>query len=312
MTNPLFTVFTATFNRAELLGRAFESLCRQSCRDFEWLIIDDGSTDDTAARVEEWRRSAPFTVRYLYQRNGGKHRAHNLAVANAQGELCTPLDSDDALAPQAIERLIFNWQSIPEENRQRYSGVTCLCSDERGNVIGEKFPSPVLDCRHYELETVYGVTGEKWGCHRTSILRQFAFPSFPGEIFCPEGLVWNRIAHRYLVRHVNECLKIYHTDTDGVTANWARVMANSPRGVRLYYQECLQLAAPWPWMLKRAANYVRFSLHSSVPLAKILQDAATAVPVTLATPVGTALYWLDRITVPERPLNRPAGCGETV
>lgn len=306
MSNPLFTVFTPTFNRSQVLRRTFDSLCAQTYRNFEWVIVDDGSTDDTAARVEEWRRSAPFVIRYFYQSNAGKHRAHNLAVRQASGELLAVLDSDDSLAPRAIERLVFHWLAIPEKDRGCFSGVTCLCMDERGKLVGQPFPSPILDCRHYELETVFGVAGEKWGCHRTSVLRQFEFPSFPGEIYCPEGLVWNRIARQYLVRHVNECLRIYLTKSDGVTANWPRLMTNSSRGARLYYQECLQLTAPWPWRLKRAANYVRYSLHSCVPVATLVRDTASPMPVLFATPLGSALYFMDRMSIPTERLDGAA------
>jgi len=295
-----FTVFTPTYNRSDLLGRAYESLCLQSFRDFEWLIVDDGSTDDTGGRVEAWQCSAPFPIRYFHQRNGGKHRAHNVAVKQAAGELFAVLDSDDTLVPQAIERLLFHWSSIPDSDRRSFSGVTCLCIDERGELVGQVFPSPVFDCRHYELETVFAVTGEKWGCHRTAVLRQFEFPEVPGETYCPEGVVWNRVASQYIVRHVNEPLRVYHTESNGVNANWTHVMSHSPSGARQYYQECLQLSAPWWWKLRRAVNYVRYSLHAGVsPWNAVLESPAPAWTI-LAAPAALGCYTRDVTRRPER------------
>ena len=293
---PLFTVFTPTFNRSELLVRTYESLCRQTYRNMEWLIVDDGSSDDTAERVHAWQRSALFPIRYFHQPNGGKHRAHNVAIAHASGELLAVLDSDDTLVPLAIERLVFHWKSIPEAEQDRFSGVTCLCTDERGELVGQAFPAPVLDCRHYELETVFRVSGEKWGCHRTSVLRQYEFPEIPGETHCPEGLVWNRIAKRYLVRHVNEPLRVYHRHGHGLIANLAQVLSHSPQGTRRYYQECLRLDAPWRWRLRCAANYMRYSLHAGVALGDALAESPSPVWTVLAAPAALACYTRDLVT----------------
>jgi glycosyltransferase involved in cell wall biosynthesis len=288
-----FTVFTPTFNRSELIARTYESLCKQTFLDFEWLIIDDGSTDDTSLRVQAWQRSSPFAIRYLHQRNSGKHRAHNVAVGQAAGELFAVLDSDDMLMPQAIERLLFHWNSIPESARQSFSGVTCLCNDQNGKPVGRAFPEPMLDCRHYELETVFGVTGEKWGCHLTSVLRRFEFPDIPGETYCPEGVVWNRVARSYLVRHVNEPLRIYHRHRGSLTFHPVGTLMKSPRYARLFYRECLDLEAPSAWHFKRAVNYVRYSLHAGVLPWKAVADSAAPVRTALMAPAGVGYYACD-------------------
>lgn len=293
MEETLFTVFTPTFNRGELLARTYESLCRQTLQHFEWLIIDDGSTDDTAIRVRVWQRSAPFPIRYLHQPNSGKHRAHNVAIASAAGELFAVLDSDDTLVPGAIERLLFHWSSIPKSDRGRFSGVTGLCADPSGAVIGRSFPKPVMDCRHYELETSYGVTGEKWGCHRTSTLRRFAFPEIPGENYCPEGVVWNRVARSYLVRHVNEILRVYQRHSGSLTARPARTLSESPQYARLFYRECLDLEGPAAWKCKMAANYIRYSLHAGIRPWQAVADSAQPVLTALSASAGGLCYLRD-------------------
>src|SRR5579872_3551110 len=181
----LFTVFTATFNRRHTLLRLFESLELQTLRDFEWLVVDDGSTDGTGELMRELEQRATFPLRYYYQSNGGKHVASNLAVDLAAGELFATLDSDDALAPRALERLAEHWKAIPQDQRRQFSGVNCLCcTGKDGLVIGDPFPAPgsdgVLDSDPISMMH-FSLAGDKWGFHRADIMREFRFPEFAGE-----------------------------------------------------------------------------------------------------------------------------------
>src|SRR5437868_12321251 len=119
------TVFTPTFNRAATLHRVYESLCQQNVatRTFEWVVVDDGSTDTTKDLVESWARSAPFPIRYFWQENGGKHRAWNRGVSVAEGELFVCIDSDDALLPDSLHRLFSHWDSLTEAEREIALGI---------------------------------------------------------------------------------------------------------------------------------------------------------------------------------------------
>lgn len=288
-----FTVFTPTYNRRDLLPRAYESLRAQTFRDFEWLIGDDGSTDGTGALVREWQRPGSFPIRYFFSPNRGKHRVYNQALRLARSELFTVLDSDDTIVPRALERLRYHWNSIPEAGRLRYSGVTCLSMDERSAIVGRPFPADVIDCRHYEIEARLGAVGEKWGCHRTAILREFPFPEVPGERYCPDAIVWNRIGRRYLVRNVNDALRVYSMRSDGVMAGRPRVLIESPNLARLYYREYLELEVPLPWVLRRAVNYVRFSLHARVSPARILSDSPAPFLTAAAGFPGLLFYGFD-------------------
>jgi glycosyltransferase involved in cell wall biosynthesis len=257
--------------------------------------------------VEAWQRTAPFPVRYLHQPNSGKHRAHNVAIARAAGELFAVLDSDDTLVPRAVERLVFHWNSIPGSDKPRFSGVTGLCADRDGDIVGRSFPKPVLDCRHYEIETVYGVTGEKWGCHRTSVLRQFAFPEIPGEKYCPEGIVWNRVARSYLVRQVNEILRVYQRHSGSMTFRPARTLSESPRYARLFYGECLDLEGPAAWKCKIAANYIRYSLHAGIKPWQAVADSARPVLTAFSASAGGLCYLGDVLRRGAGEPNQP-GC----
>lgn len=258
----LFTVFTPTYNRARLLSGVYHSLLAQTLQDFEWLVVDDGSEDGTRALVAGWQAEGRLAVRYVRQDNQGKHVAHNRAVAEARGAFLTVLDSDDRCVPRALERLYHHWQGVPEGERDGYSGVACLCADAAGGIVGDRFPAAVFDAGPLYVSHRLGIAGEKWGMHRTAVLREFPFPVFAGERFVPEGLVWNRVGRRYRLRFVNEALRIYEARADGLSARIGRLRRDNPRGMSLYYRELLGLPVNWRVKAKAAVNYGRTALQA--------------------------------------------------
>jgi glycosyltransferase involved in cell wall biosynthesis len=280
-----FTVFTATYNRAHTLGRVYDSLCGQTYRSFEWLIVDDGSADGTRALVERWQRQALFPIRYLVQENAGKHVACNRAVREARGALFLTLDSDDACVPEALERFTHHWDAIPPDRKPLFSAVTCLSMDHHGRLVGTRFPHDVTDSDSLEIRYRYGVTGEKWGFHRTDVLREYPFPESVKRHVVPEGIVWSRIARRYKTRFVNEALRIYYTDQPSLV-HGVKPGTNAV-GARLYYLSVLNEEGDYfrhaPLQFFRsAALYSRASFH----LGASLREQASA----LATPFGRVLW----------------------
>ena len=147
---PLFTVFTATYNRAHTLPRVLDALDRQTLRDFEWLIVDDGSTDGTQALVESWDSRTDFPIRYVPLRHAGKHVAFNRGVREAAGELFLNFDSDDGAIPEALERFKAHWESIPADRRAGFSAVSALRMYENGEIIGDRFVEDVHDSETLE------------------------------------------------------------------------------------------------------------------------------------------------------------------
>jgi hypothetical protein len=258
-----FTVFTPTYNRAHTLGQVYESLCTQTYKDFEWLIVDDGSTDNTPELVAGWQKEAPFLIRYFRQPNQGKHVAFNHGVKEAEGLLFLPLDSDDAIVPQALERLWHHWQAIPEEKRDGFAAVTALCQDKNGRVVGERFPRDILDSDASELKHRYRVRGEKWGFTRTDLLRAQPYPEMPGARFVPESVVWIPIAAHHQTRFINEPLRIYHSSAGGQLSA-AGLRRDHLIGLAIWHLIALNFEAGWFWkdpldLLRSGANYVRFS-----------------------------------------------------
>jgi glycosyltransferase involved in cell wall biosynthesis len=209
-----FTVFTPTFNRGHVLHRAFESLRAQTFRDFEWLVVDNASTDATSQLIDEWRREATFEIRYIRnETNIGRQGSWLKAISEARGELFTELRSADGLVPHALERLKHHWDSIPDSERSRYSAVSALAMDEHAVVVGTKFPADVFDSDSSEIRYRYRVRGDKWGFQRTDVLRRQQIPRIEGYAgSIPESIVWRAIGRRYRTRYVNEPLRIYWQD----------------------------------------------------------------------------------------------------
>lgn len=290
---PFFTVFTPTYNRAHTLERVYRSLLAQTDGDFEWIVVDDGSTDGTEALVGRWIGEGRIAIRYFRQPNGGKHVAFNRGVREARGELFLAFDSDDACVPQALERFRLHWLAIPDEQRAEYSGVTCLCADEQGHVLGGPLPESTIDGRPFDVLSRLRRSAEMWGCLRTEVLRQYPFPEFPGERFVPESLVWNRIGKRYQARFVSEALRVYHESSDSLSAASVRIRARSPRATMTYYGEVLDLPVRLAVHLRAAANLWRFAIAAGRTREAGRYVAAHPLLMVGGFPAGFVLAWRD-------------------
>lgn len=256
----LLTVLTPTYNRAALLPRLFESLCRQTCKDFEWIVVDDGSTDETEAVVRSVVREAAFAVRYLRKENGGKHTAVNLGVRQAEGELTLILDSDDELPFDSVADIRIEWDSIKNktlgEKAKDIGGICGYMSHGDGTLIGT--PKLRIDCDSLELRYRYHVVGDMCEVFRTEVLRRFPFPQIEGEYFCPEALVWNRIAQCYILHVFPKVIYLRDYLDGGLTDNIVRIRMRSPMASMMTYGEMLAYDIPVREKAKAAINYWRF------------------------------------------------------
>jgi glycosyltransferase involved in cell wall biosynthesis len=300
----VFTVFTPTYNRRHTLHRVYESLKAQTYRDFEWLIVDDGSTDNTCELVEQWQQENLVPIRYIYQENSHKHIAFNRGVREAKGELFLTFDSDDSCEPQALELFKYHWDAIPLDQKEKFSAVTCLCKDRDGKIIGSLFPFNPTDSDSLEMRYRFKATGEKWGFHRTDVLRQF--PHHVEEIigfFIPESVLWNKIAKKYKTRFVNEALRTYWTDQPSIMRN-----SQNPRkvaiGAQVNHLDILNDYTEWfrfdPLsFLRSAVHYSRFSFHLGNKIRQQIANIKTSIGKILwliALPVGYLVYLKDNYT----------------
>jgi glycosyltransferase involved in cell wall biosynthesis len=311
---PTFTVFTPTRNRAHTLHRVYDSLIAQTLTDFEWLVIDNESSDDTADVIAHWQATAPFPIRYIRQVNRGLTVSWNRAVAEAHGEFLVTLASDDTCYPNALERLQALWATIPEDRRHEFSGVATLCVDEHGRLIGNPFPSSPLDASSLEMRYRFHVRGEKWGCQRLDVMRQFPFPVIEGYVgYVPEGLVWNAIGRRYKERCVNEVLRAFWLDAP-VSLARPRFAGDNALGGLMRAEDLLVhdirfLRHAPAEFLKAAMRYSRFSFH----LRRGIADQWRRLPTRRARslwlamlPVGAARFaWDLRRRGEQRPTGTP-------
>jgi len=233
------SVFTPTYNRAYIIESLYSSLKRQTNMDFEWIIIDDGSTDDTEElfkRITSERNN--FDVKYQKVSNGGKHRAINEGVLLAKGDLFFIVDSDDYLTDDAIEKIIEVEDSIPNDQKKFFAGV---CGEKGFSVeksVGNTFEHEYLDITSLEREK-YNITGDKAEVFYTDVLRKYPFPEFEGENFVTECVVWDRIAHDGLkLRFFNDIIYICDYLPDGLTAHYRDLYKKNPASYGLYIYQC--------------------------------------------------------------------------
>lgn len=253
----LITVFTPTYNRAHLLPRVYESMCKQTFKDFEWLIVDDGSSDETKSLVDKLIiDNGQLISRYIYQENGGKHRAINRGVKEAHGELFFIVDSDDMLPPDALEIVVKVYEDIRDD--QSFAGVCGLDGTFEGKVIGSGLPASVIDDTAIAVRFRLGVTGDMKEVFRTSVLKEFPFPEIDGERFCPEMLVWNRIATKYKLRYFNRVIYLAEYQADGLTSGIVKARMKSPAASMMTYAELTEYRVPMREKVKAAINYWRF------------------------------------------------------
>lgn len=298
---PTFTVFTATYNRAHTLHRVHDSLRRQTFRDFEWLVVDDGSSDGTAELVQQWQAEADFPIRYEYKPNGGKHTAWNRGVQLARGRFFLSLDSDDACVPEALQVFLEAWNGIPAGEREHFTGVCCLAADQNGHVAGDRFPQDVFDSDSNAIRYKHRVSGEKWGFHRIEVAREFPFPEMDGVSYVPESIVWGRIAKRYKERFINRVLRIYHQEaSEASRLTVAPMWKNSAAlayGLRAALNERLQWFFHEPrYFLKTAANLSRVSWHAGQGVGEQYRQLSSAFARLLwaaMMPAGRVLYLRD-------------------
>ena len=270
----LITVFTPTYNRAHLLPRLYESLCRQTFTDFEWVIVDDGSVDNTKSLVNKFlvdktqhstlntnfktqnSKLKTNSIRYFYQENGGKHRAINRGVKEAQGELFFIADSDDSLPPDALEQVARVFETVRGD--ESFGGVCGYMAHHDGTVIGHGNDAEILDTNSIDLRNKYHVQGDMMEVFRTEVMREFPFPEIPNERFVPEMLVWNRIATKYKLRVFHKV--IYYRDylDGGLTDKIVRIRMQSPVASMMTYAEMTRYDIPLIQKVKAAVNFWRF------------------------------------------------------
>ncbi|MDR2547741.1 MAG: glycosyltransferase [Lachnospiraceae bacterium] len=285
----MITVLTPTYNRQMKLLDLYQSLCQQTVKDFEWLIVDDGSTDDTESEVSRFILEADFSIRYIYKENGGKHTALNVGIAINERELTFIVDSDDRLKEDAIE-IIIDSHSQHSDNESLCGYVFLRCFPD-GKLNGKQFVrddyiASYIDTRINSNDTC----ADKAEVFLTKCLKEFPFPEYPGERFLGEDIVWIRMAMKYKMVHINKVIYIGDYLADGLTKNRRKHNIAAPLGCMYRAEEYMRNELKLRYRLKGALQYVIYGKFAGFKLSSLIRKTSYKTLVLIVCLPGSLLY----------------------
>ena len=245
------SVITPTYNRAYTLERLYRSLTEQTDPDFEWIVVDDGSTDDTEDLICKFQKDDQIVIRYVRQENGGKQRAHNRGVREAAGEMIVCVDSDDALSPDAVETAKKLWRSA---DQQKHIGILAKRGDfEKKEPICGDWPDWLQECTMIKLQEKYGFSGDTVLFFKTSLLKEHYFAEFAGEKFVPEDSLYADLDACGAMLLSKKVLYYCEYLPDGLTAKYQSLLRKNPMGTAYcYYRRALRSEG----LIKRIKNAI--------------------------------------------------------
>lgn len=282
------TIFTPAYNRAYILPKLYESLCQQTCQDFEWLVVDDGSTDNTKDQVEGWLAERKIDIKYLYQANSGKMMAHNLAVKESSGELFMCTDSDDRLCSErVVEDALIYW----DNEIKKLKDSSCICGFLGYKEIGVKkqhFPE-FLHIAHLSELNKAGFKGELTMVFRRDVLGKYPFPYFSGEKFVTDVYVYDQIDREYKFLIFPYYMQHCEYQIGGYSSNYMKMLFCNPQGYRAYHNQCVKFRKRG--YVKSVICYIALSIRLGD--RHMLRDAADKFLTLLLFPLGVIKYFAD-------------------
>ncbi len=256
------TVFTPSYNRAYCLHQCYESLVAQTNKDFCWLIIDDGSSDNTEQLVQSWIDEGKIEIKYHYQENQGMHGAHNGAYRLIDTELNVCIDSDDFMPENAVNDILTFWNSQTEETKHSVAGMIGLDSFKDGKVIGNEFPVSLTKSTLEQIHNVHNVKGDKKLVYKTEVVQKYPpYPLFEGERFVPLGTLYLMIDKEYQVLCLNKVLCIVEYMPDGSSLNIVKQYFRHPKGFQYARKINMKHSNYLKVKLKNAVHYVSHSIQ---------------------------------------------------
>lgn len=284
------TVFTPAYNRAHTIGRTYESLCRQTSKDFEWLVIDDGSKDNTKELVEGWIAEAKIKIRYVYQENQGMHGAHNTAYKHINTELNTCIDSDDYMPDDAVENIISFWK---QNGSDKYAGIIGLDATKEGTILGTKFPNSLkaTTLRSY-YENLHG-RGDKKMIYRTDVIKKYPpYPLFEGERYVGLAYLYNMIDVDYELLVSNSIYVIVEYQDDGSSRGMWNQYWKNPKGFAFLRKFDMIQTKLWKRKIQDNIHYVSHSIR--LKNCNFLRESPMRWLTFLCVVPGIALYLVNK------------------
>lgn len=283
------TVLTPTFNRGGVLRSLWDSLQKQTVKDFEWLVVDDGSTDGTKNLITQLQEKSDFPIRYIHKSNGGKHTALNVGIQTICSELTFIVDSDDCVTEDAIESILKIHKKYRLQNN--ICGYAFLRAFPDGKVNGKKFEvdekiGSYIDVRVNGDDT----SADKAEVFKTHCLKEFPFPEYPNEKFLGEDLVWVRMARKYQMVHINKAIYIGNYLEDGLTNNRRKHNIASPVGCMHRAEEFMESDLKIIYRIKGGLQYIVYGKFAGVKAIDLIRKSRHKILVTVCIPGGLLLY----------------------
>lgn len=281
------TIFTPTYNREKLLHRLYNSLLQQSNKNFEWLIIDDGSTDLTHQLVQEWKKEKKINIRYIYKKNEGKYKAYNLAIKVSKSDLFFCVDSDDYLTSKSIENILKFWNRNKTNN---ISGIIGMKENTNGDLLGDKFTVKVISCSLFTLNNKYKCRGEYSLVYDLNILKKYQFPDIQNEKFTTESVLYDQVDKDYEMLLFNKILTVCEYQRGGYSSNLRDILWNNPVGFKIYYSQRIDMNANFIDRFTYILKYHIFNIISNEK--KYFYNGKYKNLVKILKPIGYLSYIL--------------------
>ena len=291
--NNLITVLTPTFNRAYILNKAYESLLNQKDKNFEWVVVDDGSKDNTETLIKKYIKENKIKINYIKKQNGGKHTAINEGVKKAKGKYLVILDSDDIFTPNAIS--LINKYSEKYKNNENICGFSFLKCYPDNKKIGREMDDDEIVSNHIEYRYNNNMYGDMAEVFITDILKKYPFPIFKNERFLSEALIWNRIALKYDTVYINEKLYIADYLNDGLSNNFFKLVYNNPLGAMENANMFLIKKFKLPIRIKNAILFNGYKLRAKKKYGKFNVNSNNKI-LTIIMFIPGLLFYLLLIT----------------
>ena len=285
----MITVLTPTFNRGGRLQSLWDSLQKQTVKDFEWLVVDDGSTDGTKDLITQLQEKSDFPIRYIYKNNGGKHTALNVGIQTICSELTFIVDSDDCVTDDAVESILKIHKKYRSQNN--ICGYAFLRAFPDGKVNGKKFDVNEKIGSYIDVRVNGDDTGaDKAEVFKTHCLKEFPFPEYPNEKFLGEDLVWVRMARKYEMVHINKAIYVGNYLEDGLTNNRRKHNIASPIGCMHRAEEFMESDLKTRYRIKGGLQYIVYGRFAGVKIVDLIRKSRHKVLATVCTPGGLFLH----------------------
>lgn len=285
----MITVLTPTFNRGGGLQSLWDSLQKQTVKEFEWLVVDDGSTDGTKNLITQLQEKSDFPIRYIYKNNGGKHTALNVGIQTICSELIFIVDSDDCVTDDAVESILKIHKKYRSQNN--ICGYAFLRAFPDGKINGKKFDVDERIGSYIDVRVNGDDTGaDKAEVFKTHCLKEFPFPEYPNEKFLGEDLVWVRMARKYEMVHINKAIYVGNYLEDGLTNNRRKHNIASPIGCMHRAEEFMESDLKTRYRIKGGLQYIVYGRFAGVKVVDLIRKSRHKVLATVCTPGGLFLH----------------------